>query len=530
MPTSPPPPATDPPHALPGKANGTGGAPASTSTSTSTSTSGHDGLRLRGIVKNFPGTRALDQVSLDVSYGRVLALIGENGAGKSTLMKVLSGVYIPDAGSMTLNGQPYAPHGPRDAAAQGVVLIHQELSLLPNLTIAENIFIGRQPSKGGFVDRRTMNADAQALLARVGLPDLRPDTPTARVPVAIQQLVEIAKALSQKPSIVVFDEPTATLGTDEVEVLFALVERLRSEGVGIVWITHRLQEITEVADEIVVLRDGQRVGDWPTGQVSIDAMVEAMVGRQLTDMYPEPAQPSDQVLLSIRRLSRPGEFTDISFDLHQGEVLGIAGLVGAGRSELVNAITGASVAASGSISIDSRPVTISSPADAVKLGMVLIPEDRREQGLAMRLTIADNIALPTRGFLKGIVNNRALGQQVKAASAKVAMRGHLSQLASTLSGGNQQKGVIAKWLMREPRIIVFDEPTRGIDVGARKAIYDIIHGLAALGAAVIVVSSDMPEVLGISHRILVLTHGRATGVLTREEFSEKAVMSLAVAR
>ncbi len=487
------------------------------------------GLRLRGIGKSFPGTRALDGVDLDVPYGHVVALIGENGAGKSTLMKVLSGVYVPEHGTMQLDGVPYAPKGPREAASHGVVLIHQELSLLPNLTIAENIFIGRQPERFGAVDRRRMNADASKLLHRVGLDRLRSDTPTSACSVAVQQLVEIAKALSQSPRILIFDEPTATLGTDEVDLLFDLVARLRSDGVGIVWITHRLQEIAHVADSIVVLRDGNRVGGWDTADVPTTKMVEAMVGRTIADIYPEPLQGSDEVVLAVEHLGRPGEFDDVSFELHSGEILGIAGLVGAGRSELVNAIAGATRATTGTICLDGSPVRIDSPADAVRLGLVLVPEDRRERGLAMRLTIADNVGLPRRGFLQGFVRNRTLAAEVRKATGQVALKGHLHQLAQTLSGGNQQKGVIAKWLLLQPRIVIFDEPTRGIDVGAKHAIYAIIHDLASRGTAVLVVSSELPEILGIANRILVLSRGRATGILPRSEFSEHAVMSLAVA-
>ncbi|MCC2315929.1 sugar ABC transporter ATP-binding protein [Cellulomonas xiejunii] len=486
-------------------------------------------LRLRGIGKSFPGTRALDDVDLDITYGRVTALIGENGAGKSTLMKVLSGVYVADEGTMELDGAHYAPRGPRDAAASGVVLVHQELSLLPNLSLAENIVVGRLPQRFGFVDRRRMNAQAAELLERVGLGHLRPETPTSECSVAVQQLVEIAKALSQQPRVLVFDEPTATLGTDEVELLFRLVERLCAEGVAIVWITHRLPEIARVAHDIVVLRDGRRVGGWDTADVPTSAMVEAMVGRTISDIYPEPATPGDEVVLEVEDLSSPGRFEHVGFQLHRGEILGIAGLVGAGRSELVNAIAGAEPAASGTIRLDGTPVRIASSADAVRLGVVLVPEDRRERGLAMRLTIADNVGLPRRGFLRGIVRNRELAADVARVTGQVALRGHPHQLAQTLSGGNQQKGVIAKWLLLEPRVIVFDEPTRGIDVGAKRAIYDLIHDLAARGAAVVVVSSELPEVLGIANRILVLARGRQTGILPRAEFSERAVMSLAVA-
>ncbi|HEY0240031.1 MAG TPA: sugar ABC transporter ATP-binding protein [Friedmanniella sp.] len=487
-----------------------------------------DGLRMRGITKEFPGTRALNGVDLHVTYGRVLSLLGENGAGKSTLMKILSGVYIPDDGEMTLDGAPYRPTGPRDAAAAGVVLIHQELSLLPNLSIAENIFVGRQPTRWGFLDRRTLKRQARAHLARVGL-RIDPGTIAGTCSVAVQQQVEIAKALAQDPRVLVFDEPTASLGREEVEILYRIVAGLKADGVGIVWITHRLEEVEHVADEVMVLRDGTRVASWDHAGITTQQMIEAMVGRPIEHIYPTPRTPSDEVLLSVRDLGRPGEFEGVSFDLHQGEILGVAGLVGAGRSEMVSSLIGARPATTGTVEITGVRHTMRNPGDGVRAGMALVPEDRKGQGLAQRLTVADNIALPSRAFLRGVVDNRGLRRQVQDATQLVDLRGHLGQLAMTLSGGNQQKAVIAKWLMLDPRIVIFDEPTRGIDVGAKAAIYALIHELAAKGAGVIVVSSELPEVLGLSNRVLVLSHGRQTGILDRADADEMSVMTLAVA-
>ncbi|QPK81239.1 sugar ABC transporter ATP-binding protein [Schaalia sp. ZJ405] len=488
----------------------------------------NDGLSLRGIVKAFPGVKALNEVDFDVHYGEAVALIGENGAGKSTLMKVLSGVHSPNAGEMFLDGQPYAPSGPAHATACGVVLVHQELSLLPNLTVAENIFLGRFPQRAGLVHRDKMNSDAAALLARVGLAELAPTTLTGRCSVAVQQLVEIAKALSQNPKIIVFDEPSASLGQDEVDVLYTIVEDLKRDGVGIVWITHRLIETHSVADTVVTLRDGSRVKSWDTGKVDLESMVASMVGRDLTHIYPEPVTPKSEVLLEIRQLSRSGEFDNISLELHQGEILGIAGLVGAGRTELLETIAGARKAESGDIILDGQTLDLRSPRDAIRRKIVLVPEDRKGQGLAQRLTIEDNITLPTRAFLRGITPVGKLRTTAKNVKDDVDLRGQLNQLAETLSGGNQQKGVIGKWLPLAPRVFLFDEPTRGIDVGARSAIYTLIHQLAEQGAGVVVVSSELPEIMGISHRVIVLSNGKFAGELQRDEFSEQAIMRLAV--
>lgn len=491
---------------------------------------GQVALELRGITKVFPGVRALDNVDFDVRYGRVTALIGENGAGKSTLMKVLSGVYIADGGTMHLDGERYKPAGPRDAADKGVVLIHQELSLLPNLTLAENIFLGRAPRKRGFIDTKTMNADAAVLLRRVGLGHLSPETLAIECSVAIQQLAEIAKALSQNPRVLVFDEPSASLGDDEVEILFSIVDDLKASGVGIVWITHRLKEIQRVADDIVVLRDGQGVGGWDSGDISVNTMVEAMVGRNIENIYPPVREYGERVVLEVQDLTRAGEFQNVSFELHEGEVLGVAGLVGAGRTELVETIFGARHADSGRVLLDGEEVTFASPRDAVRRKIVLVPEDRKQQGLAQRITIEDNVGLPKRAFWTGLMGNASLRQDVVQVVKDVNLKGGLPQLASTLSGGNQQKGVIAKWLTMGPRVFIFDEPTRGIDVGARSAIYELIQRFAGEGAAVIAVSSELPEVMGISNRILVLSGGKVAGILPREEFSEKAIMTLAVAQ
>lgn len=487
------------------------------------------GLSLRGITKEFPGVKALDDVDFDVPFGKVVALVGENGAGKSTLMSVLSGIYRADLGEMYLGGDPYSPTGPHDATQRGVVLVHQELSLLPNLTVAENIFLGRTPTSYGLIDNAALNDGADRLLERVGLPHLVPTTITGRCSVAAQQLVEIAKALSQSPRILVFDEPTASLGQDEVALLYDLVAALRSEGVGVVWITHRLVEVAQVADMVVTLRDGQRVASWEDAGVPMEALITSMVGRRLEHIYPELNSPGSRVLLSVESLTRAEEFYGVSLDVHEGEILGIAGLVGAGRTEFLETVAGARRPDAGRISLDGTPVQLGSPRAAVSRSIVLVPEDRKSQGLAQRLTVEDNVGLPARGFLKGLVSRARLHADVVESAKGVQLRGRLAQLARTLSGGNQQKAVIAKWLSVKAKVFLFDEPTRGIDVGARFMIYEIIQRLARGGAGVIVVSSELPEVMGIAHRIVVLSNGRVSGCLERESFTEQAIMRLAVA-
>ncbi len=487
-------------------------------------------LTCQGLTKTFPGTRALTDVDLTVGAGEVVALLGENGAGKSTLMKILGGVYTPDAGTMSFDGQPYAPQRPADAIAVGIGTIHQEMSLLPELSITENVLLGRLPTRSsGAIDRAAARATVTACLARVGL-RVDPATPVRRLSVAQQQQVEIAKALSLDARVLLLDEPTASLGDEESEALFALIDDLRAQGVGFIYISHRLAEIATVADRIIVLRDGARVAAFDRGDVPVENLVEAMVGRAVDQVFPDPPAHTGEVVMKVTDLAREGVFEGIDFELHRGEILGIAGLVGAGRTEVVRALFGADPPTAGTIEIDGRVWRLRRPEDAVRAGIVLVPEDRKGQGLVLGLSVQDNLALPSLEELaeRGAVTRGVLRRLADRTAARLEIRGRPTQPARTLSGGNQQKVVIGKWLERRPRIVLFDEPTRGVDVGAKAAIYEVITELAAAGVACVVVSSELPEVLGLAHRVLVMSEGRQTGVLERHEADEEAVMTLAV--
>jgi len=489
-------------------------------------------LSLRDIRKSFGSLEVLHGIDLDVRAGEVVALLGENGAGKSTLSGIIAGSLKPSSGRMEWQGKGYEPASPRQAMDTGVGLIHQELQLLPHLSIAENIFVGRYPTKAGRVDRRAMAAMAQEQLTRLGL-----NVPATRLvdglSTAAQQLVEIAKALTLNARLLILDEPTAALGGAEADLLFAQIEKLKAEGVGIVYISHRLEEIRRVADRIVVLRDGAKVAAFDSGDVPVRTIVEAMVGRSLERMFPEIPGPRDDVVLEVRDLAGAGgagnAFSGVSFDVHRGEIFGIAGLVGAGRTELVRAITGADPIERGHVRLFGNDITPRSPADAIRRGIVLVPEDRKLQGLVLAHSIAENIGYANLDAVssKGVVSRRRLVALARDNIHRFGVKGYFHQNASELSGGNQQKVVLAKWLAREPKVVVLDEPTRGIDVGARSSIYDIIVALAEAGVAVIVVSSDLEEVLGVSNRILVMSHGRQAGILDRTEANDVRVMELA---
>jgi len=493
----------------------------------------HPGLVVRNVGKTYYANNVLRGIDLDVRPGEAVALLGENGAGKSTLSSVIAGLTPPDpGGSMWWQGLPYAPQAPADALHAGIGLIHQEMRLLPELTIAENVFVGRLLMKNGRIDMETMVERSQRQLERLGLNvSARRKVGTLRV--AAQQQVEIAKALTLNARLLILDEPTAALGEEETDRLFEQVLRLKSEGMSFIYVSHRLAEIARIADRIVVLRDGSQVARHATAQVPTAQLVREMVGRSVDRLFPQiPAPPAGgEVALSVRKLTAPdGSFKNISFEVKAGEVFGLAGIVGAGRTELVRAIAGVDPIASGEVVIRGKTVQLQSPLDAIREHLVLVPDDRKALGVVLPHSIADNIAYSNfdRVAPTGWINPAKAAAFATELIRRLGVKGRPSQAAGSLSGGNQQKVVIAKWVARNPKIIILDEPTRGIDVGARAAIYEVIAELAREGMAVIVVSSDLDEVLGLSHRVMVLARGETRGILPQAEATGPRVMELAV--
>jgi len=486
-------------------------------------------LTLRNIHKFFGPIEVLHDFDMDIHAGEVVALLGENGAGKSTVSNIISGTILLTSGEMTWQGAAYAPANPREAIDAGIGMIHQELLLLPHLSIAENIFVGRYPMKGGRVDHAAMAAQAEEQLERLGLA-LPATRKVEGLSTAAQQLVEIGKALSLNARLLILDEPTAALGGAETKLLFTQIEKLKSEGVGIIYISHRLEEIRQIADRIVVMRDGEKVAEYEHGDIPVRTIVEAMVGRSMGRMFPAIPTPSDETVLEVKDLSSPnGTFSGVNFKAQKGEIFGIAGLVGAGRTELVRAIAGADPIATGKVYLNRKDITPRHPRDAIGNGIVLVPEDRKLQGLVLDHSIAENIGYANMNKVSrnGWITAGRIHDFAAENIVKFGVKGEGHQNANEMSGGNQQKVVIAKWLAQTPRVVLLDEPTRGIDVGARSSIYDIIVDLADQGAAVIVVSSDLEEVLGVSNRILVMSSGRQTGILDRSEANDVSVMELA---
>ena len=488
-------------------------------------------LLVRGVGKSFAGHRVLTDIDLAVYPGEVFAVIGENGAGKSTLSAIIAGLIRPDSGEMMFAGRPHAPASPGDALHSGVGLIHQELRLLPDLSIAENIFVGHLPRKGFFIDREEMNRSAAEQLRRLGL-DLTPTRLVRTLRVAAQQLVEIAKALTRNAKLLILDEPTAALGREETERLFSQIDQLRSQGVSFIYISHRLDEIARIADRIAVLRDGRLVAEHPTAQVPVHRLLENMVGRSVDRIFPRIDPPSEREVLRVESLSGGnGEFYDVNFTVRAGEVFGIAGIVGAGRTELVRGIAGVDPVRAGSVTVDGKRLHLSGPSEAIKAGLVLVPEDRKAQGLVLNHSVASNLALGNFDLLMnaGWISPAEVKSFAASGIQKLGVKGQIGQPVRSLSGGNQQKVVIARWISRSPKVFILDEPTRGIDMGARAAIYETIAGLARSGMAVVVVSSDLEEVIGLAHRVLVLSRGRQKGILEAVEATNVAIMQLATA-
>ena len=489
----------------------------------------HQGLSIRGISKSYGGVEVVSAIDLDVHPGEVVALLGENGAGKSTLSSIIAGVVKPNSGQMRWQGVPYRPELPIDARNAGVGLIHQEMRLLPELSIAENVFVGRLPRRNGRIDRAAMNQQAKAQLQRLGL-DVSPSRLVKTLQIAAQQQVEIAKALTLNAKLLILDEPTAALGSDETDRLFERIKALKSEGVSFIYISHRLEEIARVADRIAVLRDGHLIATHDSAKASVQVLVEQMVGRKVDKLFPTFKPPKENVVLEVAGLtSQEGTFKDISFSVRQGEVFGLAGIVGAGRTEVVRAVAGADPVAGGSVAVNGQVLKLNGTRDAIQAGIVLVPEDRKAQGLIVAHTLTDNITVGNHDlFAKGgWVWPRKARSFAQAAITQMGVKGQPDQYVSALSGGNQQKVVIGKWLARNAKVFILDEPTRGIDVGARAAIYEVIRGLAEAGMAVVLVSSDLEEVIGLSHRVLVLSLGEQQGLLEGDEIDQVAVMKLA---
>jgi len=489
---------------------------------------------MRKIEKRFPGVHALKGVDFEVSAGEVVALLGENGAGKSTLMKVLGGVHQPDAGEVLIDGAPVALRGVPDATRQRIAFIHQELNVLDNLDVAANVFLGREPVRGGplrLVDRRRMEEETQKHLARLGL-NVRPDAPLSRLSIAQQQMVEIAKALSQEARVLIMDEPTSSLTLSETARLLEVVKDLRAHGVAVIYISHRLGEVKEIADRAVVLRDGANAGELVRDEITHDRMVRMMVGRDIESFYQHPEGEKRPRYFEVESLCTE-RYPDqrVRFDVGRGEILGLAGLVGAGRSEAAQALFGVDPAVEARLMLDSRPLVIRSPRDAIRYGIYLVPEDRRTAGLIVDMPIRENVTLPELGRYApaGLISFGREREGAKEVCARLNVKAPSVEVrAANLSGGNQQKVVLAKWLALDPKVLIFDEPTRGIDVGAKAEIYELMRKLAEAGVAIVMISSDMEEVINVSDRVAVMHEGRVTGVLERGDCTEENIMRLAV--
>ena len=484
-------------------------------------------LRMMNISKSFAGVHALHGVQLELHSGEVHALLGENGAGKSTLVKVITGVHQPDTGEIYLNDRRIHLGDPREAAAHGISAIYQELSIFPDLDIAENIFVGRRPTLvSGLVDWRKIYRESEKLLSSLGI-HLNLKTKARYLSIAQQQMIEIARALSVNARILVMDEPTSALTLNEVADLFQIVRRLRETGTAILFISHRLEELFEIADKVTVLRDGGYVDTRSMDGVTQEDLIRMMVGRTIKDMFPKKDVKAGEVVLRVKHLTRKGSFKDVSFDLRKGEILGMAGLVGAGRTEVSQAIFGVAPADEGTIEIEGQAVHITNPGQAMQHGLALVPEDRQHHGLVLPMDITDNITLPrlahftSRGWLNvkganGAAYQAATQMQVKATT--------VWQKARELSGGNQQKVVLAKWLSTNPRILILDEPTRGIDIGTKAEVHHLMSELATQGIAILMISSELPEVLGMSDRILVMHEGQVTGLFSRSDATQEKIM------
>lgn len=490
-------------------------------------------LTIRNVTKSFGPVMALRDMNLTVRPGRVHTLLGENGAGKSTLMKILAGVYQPTSGTVELEGQPYAPTSPQDAAARGLTIVFQELSLCNNLTVAENILATREPSSMGFINDKALVRQAAEIVRDLGLP-IDVTEKVGNLSIAQRQLVEIAKGLSIDAKIVILDEPTSSLSDNEADILFAIIERLKQRGVAVIYISHRMEEIMRLSDDITVIRDGEYITTRERESVTIDELIALMVGRRMDEIYPprDVDAPATSIapVLSVDNLTHSEDFRNISFDVRPGEILGFFGLIGSGRSEVMNALFGMKPA-TGTIRLDGETVSITSPVDAIAKRIGFVTENRKEEGLVLSHSVEWNISMVALqsyasrlGFMRGRAERAAAVDEVKRLSIKT---GSLDTVAGALSGGNQQKIVLAKWLLTHPKVLILDEPTRGVDVGAKFEIYKIIRQLAAQGTAILLVSSELPEVLGLSDRVVVMHEGRLSATLEGDDRNPETIMTFA---
>ena len=487
-------------------------------------------LEARSLTKSFPGVRALKGVSLTVGRGEVVAVIGENGAGKSTLMKILAGVQTADTGEIRIDGEPAPLRSVEEALGLGIALIHQELNLAQNLDVAANVFLGREPRRWGLIDTARLHREAGQFLQAVGL-EVAPDTRVGSLAIGQQQLVEIAKALSTRARVLIMDEPTSSLSAGEAENLFRVIQDLRGRGVSIVYISHRLGEVSRLADRVVVLRDGENSGELARHEISHASMVRLMVGRDLSQFYPHQPHVRPETVLKVEGLRTPAHPSHpLSFEVRAGERVGLAGLVGAGRTEVLLALFGVQPAVGGTVNVDGKPLRAETPAEAIEAGLALVPEDRKREGVVLAMPVRENVSLASlrqdqrHGFRDGARETSLSVEMIQ--SLRIKTPGD-RQVVQFLSGGNQQKVVIGKWLALKPRVLLLDEPTRGIDIGAKQEIYRLMEELAAQGVAILFASSEMEEILGMSDRVLVMHEGRIAGELARHQLSEEAIMHLA---
>lgn len=487
-------------------------------------------VKMEHICKTFPGVKALDDVSFNLKPGEVMALLGENGAGKSTLMKILSGVYTKDEGTILIDGKEVPIMNQRVASEKGIAIIHQELNMCHHLTIAENMFLGREPLKHGLIDTKKMNSDAKELLLKLGV-DIDPTTITGELQVSKQQMVEIAKALSINAKVLIMDEPTSALTAREIDELFTIIRQLKESGCGIVYISHRLEELAHITDRVTIMRDGHYITSGNFKDFTMDEIIANMVGREIKEKYPHVNCPVGETVFEVKNLNAGRLVRDISFSVRKGELVGIAGLMGAGRTETTRAIFGADQKESGKIFVEGKEVFIRNPKDAIKNGIVLAPEDRKKDGLCTKLPVRENISLPNLDSLTGknlVINSRKENDISQKAIKDMNIKlPHAEVNAETLSGGNQQKVVVGKWLAGNSKLVMFDEPTRGIDVAAKVEIYHLMNQLKENGIGCLFVSSELPEVIGVADRIIVMCDGRITGELSREEATQEKVLALA---